>query len=75
MGRIGATLSGIERTLLNRLAEANTAAALNSLRLASQKKSACKSALARMMSIAPIRWAREIHQVPRRFHNRKLSRA
>jgi flagellin-like hook-associated protein FlgL len=38
MGRIGASLSGIERTLLNRLAEANTAATLNSLRLATGKK-------------------------------------
>ena len=28
MGRIGVTLSGIERSLLNRLAEANTAATL-----------------------------------------------
>ena len=38
MGRIGATLSGIERTLLNRLAEANTAIDLGSLRLASGVK-------------------------------------
>ena len=38
MGRIGAHLSGIERTLLNRLAEANTAATINSLRLATGQK-------------------------------------
>ena len=38
MGRIGATLSGIERTLLNRLDEANAAATLNTLRLAAGKK-------------------------------------
>jgi len=38
MGRIGATLSGTERMLLNRLAEANAAATVNSLRLATQKK-------------------------------------
>ena len=38
MGRIGASLSGIERTLLNRLSEANTAATINSLRLATGKK-------------------------------------
>lgn len=34
MGRIGVTLSGIERSLLNRLAEANAAATLSSLRMA-----------------------------------------
>lgn len=34
MGRIGAHLTGIERTLLNSLAEANAAATINSLRLA-----------------------------------------
>jgi flagellin-like hook-associated protein FlgL len=33
MGRIGAALSGIERTLLNRLAESNAAATVNLLRL------------------------------------------
>ena len=38
MARIGATLSGIERTLLNRLAEANAAATLNVLRLAEGKR-------------------------------------
>ena len=38
MSRIGATLSGVERTLLNRLAEANAAATINSLRLATGKK-------------------------------------
>ena len=38
MGRIGAHLSGIERTLLNRLAEANAAATINSLRMATEKK-------------------------------------
>ncbi len=38
MGRIGARLSGIERTLLNRLAEANAAATINSLRLATGQK-------------------------------------
>ena len=38
MGRIGAHLSGIERTLLNRLAEANAAQAINSLRLATGQK-------------------------------------
>ncbi len=38
MGRIGAHLSGIERTLLNRLAEANAAAAINSLRMATARK-------------------------------------
>ena len=38
MGRIGAHLSGIERALLNRLAEADAGATINSLRLASGKK-------------------------------------
>lgn len=38
MGRIGATLTGIERTLLNRLAEANAAVVLNNLRLATDQK-------------------------------------
>lgn len=37
MARIGATISGVERTLLNRLADANAAIALSSLRLASEK--------------------------------------
>jgi flagellin len=38
MGRIGAILSGTEFRLLERLAEANAAAALNSLHLATQKR-------------------------------------
>jgi flagellin-like hook-associated protein FlgL len=38
MGRIGATLSGIERTLLNRLADANAGATINRLRLATGKR-------------------------------------
>jgi len=38
MSRIGATISGIERVLLNRLSEANSAAQLNSLRLATGLK-------------------------------------
>ena len=38
MGRIGAHLSGTERALLNRLAEANAAATINSLRLATGQK-------------------------------------
>ncbi len=38
MGRIGANISGIELKLLNRLAQADAAATLNSLRLASGKK-------------------------------------
>ena len=38
MARIGVTLSGIERSLLNRLAEANAAATLSTLRLAAGKK-------------------------------------
>ncbi len=38
MPRIGVSLSGIERTLLNRLNEANSAAALHSLRLATGRK-------------------------------------
>ena len=38
MGRIGVTLSGIERSLLNRLSEANAAATLSSLRLATGNK-------------------------------------
>ena len=38
MSRIGAILSGTERTLLNRLAEANAAATLGSLRMASQQR-------------------------------------
>lgn len=38
MARIGATLSGLERTLLNRLSEANEAAAQNTLRLATLRK-------------------------------------
>ncbi|NQU25843.1 MAG: hypothetical protein HQ567_31530 [Candidatus Nealsonbacteria bacterium] len=38
MSRIGTTLSGIERTLLNRLADANAAATLSSLRIASGRK-------------------------------------
>lgn len=38
MGRIGASLSGIERTLLNRLHDANSAASVNLLRLATGKK-------------------------------------
>jgi len=38
MGRIGAHLSGIERTLLNHLAEANAAEAINSLRLATGQR-------------------------------------
>ena len=38
MGRIGARLSGIERTLLNRLAEANAGATINSLRIATGQK-------------------------------------
>jgi len=38
MGRIGATLSGIERSLLNRLAEANAASTLSSLRMATGQK-------------------------------------
>ncbi len=37
MARIGATLSGIERTLLNRLAEANAGATVSRLRLATGK--------------------------------------
>ncbi len=38
MARIGITLSGIERSLLNRLAEANAGAALSTLRMAEKKK-------------------------------------
>jgi flagellin-like hook-associated protein FlgL len=38
MARIGITLSGIERSLLNRLATANAAAALTTLRLAAQQR-------------------------------------
>jgi len=38
MGRIGAHLSGIERTLLNRLAEASAAATISSLRMATGLK-------------------------------------
>ncbi len=38
MGRIGAHLSGAELALLNRLAEANAAATLNSLRMAAEQK-------------------------------------
>jgi len=38
MGRIGATLSGVERTLLNRLADANAAIALGNLRMVTGKK-------------------------------------
>ncbi len=38
MSRIGATLSGFERTLLNRLAEADAAVTLNNLRLATGRK-------------------------------------
>ncbi|MEE8452527.1 MAG: hypothetical protein V3R99_11455 [Thermoguttaceae bacterium] len=38
MGRIGATLSGIERSLLNSLAEASAAATLSSLRMATGQK-------------------------------------
>jgi flagellin-like hook-associated protein FlgL len=37
MARIGATISGIERSLLNRLADANAAVAVSTLRLASGK--------------------------------------
>jgi len=38
MSRIGATLSGIERTLLNRLADATAAATISSLRIATGSK-------------------------------------
>jgi flagellin-like hook-associated protein FlgL len=38
MSRIGARLSGLERTLLNRLAEANAAATINALRMATGQK-------------------------------------
>lgn len=38
MARIGASLSGIERTLLNRLAESNAAATMNNLHLAAGKR-------------------------------------
>lgn len=38
MGRIGASLSGIERVLLNRLAESTTAATLNALHIATGKR-------------------------------------
>jgi flagellin len=38
IGRIGATISGVELRLLNQLNEANTAASLNALRLATGKK-------------------------------------
>jgi len=38
MSRIGATLSGVERTLLNRLAEADAAVTINNLRLATGRK-------------------------------------
>ena len=38
MGRIGTTISGIERTLLNRAAAANAAASTNLLRLATLQK-------------------------------------
>ena len=38
MGRIGATLSGVERALLNRLAESNAAITLNNFRLATGHK-------------------------------------
>lgn len=38
MARIGATLSGIERSLLNRLAQADAAVALGTLRLATGRK-------------------------------------
>lgn len=37
MTRIGATISGMERILLNRLSQANSAATLNRLRLATEK--------------------------------------
>lgn len=37
MARIGATISGLELTLLNRLSQANSAATLNQLRLATEK--------------------------------------
>ena len=38
MARIGATLSGLERTLLNRLSDATTAAEQNTLRLATMQR-------------------------------------
>jgi len=38
MARIGTSLSGIERTLLNRMAEANAAAAVSTLRIATGNK-------------------------------------
>ena len=38
MARIGATLSGVERMLLNRLAESQAAVTLNNLHLATEKK-------------------------------------
>ena len=38
MGRIGASLSGVERILLNRLADANAGATINRLRLATGKR-------------------------------------
>jgi flagellin len=38
LGRIGATISGVELRLLNQLQEANNAAALNALRLATGKR-------------------------------------
>lgn len=38
MARIGATISGIERSLINRLADANAAVAVSTLRLATEKR-------------------------------------
>ena len=38
MARIGPTLSGVERMLLNRLAESEAAVTLNNLRLATEKR-------------------------------------
>jgi flagellin-like hook-associated protein FlgL len=38
LGRIGATITGVELRLLNQLSEANAAASLNALRLATGKR-------------------------------------
>jgi len=61
MSRIGATLNGIERTLLNRLGESRAAATLNALRIASGKKiNAAKDDPSGLIALARFETEREV---------------
>lgn len=61
MSRIGATLNGIERTLLNRLADSRAAATINALRLTTGRKiNAAKDDPSGLMALSRFETEREV---------------